>query len=89
MIEHAHPLLVRGRFKVVALTAGEAYEPDDVVAFAVTTRSGAELKRVLTLDAAKSWMDQLHERESHDDELRPDQAPPSPLNRKRTRRQAR
>lgn len=86
MIEHAHPLLVKGRFKVVALTADEAYEPDDIVAYAVTTRSGAEFKRVLTLDAAKSWMEQLHERELHDDELRPDQAPPSPPKRKRIRR---
>lgn len=86
MIEHAHPLFVKGRFKVVALTAGEAYEPDDIVAFAVTTRSGTGLKRVPTLDAAKSWMDQLHERESHDGELRPDHAPPSQQKRKRMRR---
>lgn len=75
MSEHAHPLLARGRFRVVALTACEVYEPDDVVAFAVTTRAGAELKRVLTLDAAKSWMERLHERDSHDGG-RPEQVPP-------------
>ncbi len=87
MSEHAHPLLVKGRFKVVALTAGETYEPDDIVAFAVTTRTGAELKRVLTLDAAKSWMDQLHRCESRDDgPLRPDQATPPLSQRKRSRR---
>lgn len=86
MSEHAHPLLARGRFKVVALTADEAYEPDDVVAFAVTTRSGAELRRVPPLDAAKSWMDQLHERESRDGEPRREHAPPSPPKRKRIRR---
>ena len=62
--ERMHPVLINGQYQVVALTAGQEYEPEDIVAYAVTTISGARLHYALTLDDAKSWMDRLLEEEA-------------------------
>jgi glutaredoxin-related protein len=61
--EYSYPILSKGRYQVVALTSNEEYDPDDVDAYAVVTTSGARIRQVLTLDDARSWMEQLAEAE--------------------------
>lgn len=59
MSEHAHPILTMGGYQLVALTRGETYDPDDVIAFVVMTMSGARLHYEHTLEDARSWMERL------------------------------
>lgn len=64
MTEHVHPILIKGKYRIVALTAEQEYEPEDFVVYAVTTMSGARLRYSLTLDDATSWMEKLLDEET-------------------------
>jgi hypothetical protein len=57
--EHGHPILVNGNYQVVALTSEEAFDADRVLAYGVWTLSGARIRRELSLDDAKAWMERL------------------------------
>jgi hypothetical protein len=59
MTGHAHPILTMGGYQLVALTQGETYDPDSVIAFVVMTMSGARLHHERTLEDARSWMERL------------------------------
>jgi hypothetical protein len=78
MKEYSHPILAKGRYQVVALTANEDYDPGDIDAYAVVTTSGARMRQVLTFDDARSWMEQLVEEEGAQ--------PPAPRPEPRARR---
>lgn len=64
MTEHAHPILTMGGYQLVALTQGETYDPGKVIAFVVTTMSGARLHHERTLEDARSWMERLVDEEA-------------------------
>ncbi len=57
MSEHAHPILTMGGYQLVALTQGDAYDPDRIIAYVVMTMSGARLHHERTLEDARSWME--------------------------------
>ncbi|HEY0660845.1 MAG TPA: hypothetical protein VGD21_05960 [Lysobacter sp.] len=59
MTEHGHSILVNGNYQVVALTPEEALDPDRVLAYGVWTLSGVRIRRELSLDDARAWMDRL------------------------------
>jgi hypothetical protein len=72
--EYTHPILIKGRYQVVALTQDVEYEPGEVIAYAVYNSSGAKLRHELSLDDAKAWMEQIIEEENLQ---RPDQPTPA------------
>jgi len=76
-----HPILIKGNYQVVALTEGAQYDPEDIIAYLVMTKSGARLQYALTLDSARSWMEKLLE----EDVVRLS-APPPKAKTKRIRR---
>ncbi len=59
MTGHVHPILTKGKYQVVALTAEQEYSPEDAATYAVMVMSGARLHYSLTLDEAKCWMEKL------------------------------
>ncbi len=59
MLEYQHTVLVRGQYRLVALTHGEVYDPGEVFGYAVVTASGAKLTADLSLDDARTWIDAL------------------------------
>lgn len=74
MTEYSHPLLVRGRYQIVALTDEAQFDPAEVTGYAVLSPAGAKLRHELTLEDARLWADRLIEEES----VRPnDPAPPA------------
>jgi hypothetical protein len=64
MTEHAQPILTMGGYQLVALTQGEAYDPAKIIAFVITTMSGARLHHERTLEDARSWMERLVDEET-------------------------
>jgi hypothetical protein len=78
---HMHPVLIKGNYQVVALTDGEEYDPEQVVAYLVMTKAGARLQHVMTLDDARSWMEKYFEEEA----IAPPVQPPK-AKKKRVRR---
>lgn len=64
MTEYAHPILIKGNYQVVALTQDEQYDPGDVTSYAVHTMAGARLRKDLSLEDARIWMDRLIEEEN-------------------------
>src|SRR3546814_11808509 len=57
MTEHARPILTMDGYQLVALTQDHTYDPDRIIAYVVTTMSGARLHHARTLEEARSWMD--------------------------------
>ena len=57
MTEHRHPLLIKGRYQVVALTPEPEFDPGEISGYAVVNSSGAKLRHELSLDDAKAWME--------------------------------
>lgn len=57
MTEHAHPILTKGGYQLVALTHGHTYDPERIIAYVVMTMSGARLHHERTLEDARSWME--------------------------------
>lgn len=57
MTGHAHPILTMGGYQLAALTQGDTYDPDRIIAYVVMTMSGARLRHERTLEDARSWME--------------------------------
>ena len=57
------PILVKGRYRIVALTPSGEDDLDLIPGYAVLTSAGTKLRHELTLDDAKTWMDALIEKE--------------------------
>src|SRR3546814_19284080 len=57
MTEHARPILTMDGYQLVALTQDHTYDPDRIIAYVVTTMSGARLHHARTLEEARSWME--------------------------------
>jgi len=74
MTEYSHPILVRGRYQIVALTDEVQFDPAEVTGYAVLSPSGAKLRHELSLEDARLWTDRLIEEESA---RRDDPAPPT------------
>ena len=64
MTEYTHPILIKGNYQVVAVTQDEQYDPGDVTSYAVQTMAGARLRKDLSLEDARIWMDRLSEEEN-------------------------
>jgi hypothetical protein len=76
--EYTHPILIKGRYQVVALTPDADYDPGEITAYAVYNSSGAKLRHELSLDDAKAWVEQMIEEENLQ---RPDQPTPAKTTR--------
>ena len=59
MYEYSHPIFIKGRYRVVALTEEQEYSEDKILAYAVLNSSGAKLRHELSLIDAKEWMEKL------------------------------
>src|SRR3546814_4161696 len=57
MTEHARPILTMDGYQLVALPQDHTYDPDRIIAYVVTTMSGARLHHARTLEEARSWME--------------------------------
>jgi hypothetical protein len=66
MLEYSHPIFIKGRYRVVALSQSEQYDEDSITAYAVLNSSGAKLRHELSLIDAKEWMEKLVEEDSVD-----------------------
>ncbi|MGH8109796.1 MAG: hypothetical protein ACREO1_13890 [Arenimonas sp.] len=59
MLEFSHPIFIKGRYRVVALTEDQQYDEDKIMAYAVLNATGAKLRHELSLEDAKAWMEKL------------------------------
>lgn len=59
MKEFRHPILIKGRYHVAALTPKEEFDPGEITGYAVLNSAGAKLRHELTLDDAKAWVERL------------------------------
>ena len=66
MLEFSHPIFIKGRYRVVALTEDQQYDEDKIMAYAVLNSAGAKLRHELSLDDAKAWMEKLVEEDNLD-----------------------
>ena len=66
MLEFSHPIFIKGRYRVVALTEDQPFDEDKIMAYAVLNSAGAKLRHELSLDDAKSWMEKLVEEDNLD-----------------------
>ena len=64
MYEYSHPIFIKGRYRVVALTEDQEYNEDKILAYAVLNASGAKLRHELSLIDAKEWMEKLVEEDN-------------------------
>ena len=74
MTEYSHPILVRGRYQIVALTDEAQFDPAEVTGYAVLSPSGEKLRHEAGLEEARLWADRLIEEETPQ---RSDPAPPA------------
>ena len=72
MTEYSHPILVRGRYQIVALTDEAQFDPAEVTGYAVLSPTGGKLRHELTLEDARLWADRLIE----EDDVRPEHSTP-------------
>jgi len=66
MLEYSHPIFIKGRYRVVALTENQEFNEDQIMAYAVLNSSGAKLRHELSLIDAKEWMERLVEEDNQD-----------------------
>ena len=59
MYEYSHPIFIKGRYRVVALTEDQKYTEDNILAYAVLNESGAKIRHELSLIDAKEWMENV------------------------------
>jgi hypothetical protein len=64
MYEYSHPIFIKGRYRVVALTEDQKYSEDNILAYAVLNESGAKIRHELSLIDAKEWMEKLVEEDN-------------------------
>lgn len=64
MLEFSHPIFIKGRYRVVALTEDQQYDEDKIMAYAVLNDTGAKLRNALSLDEAKAWLEKLVEEDN-------------------------
>jgi hypothetical protein len=64
MYEYSHPIFIKGRYRVVALTEDQKYTEDNILAYAVLNESGAKIRHELSLIDAKEWMEKLVEEDN-------------------------
>lgn len=57
MTEYRHPVLLRDRYRIVAISDQATYEPDAIDRYAVLTPEGLWLRDEETLEAARNWAD--------------------------------
>lgn len=61
---YVRPILIKGKYQIVALTGEQVYDPEGLVTYAVMAMSGARLHYSLTVDEAKCWMERLLDEEA-------------------------
>ena len=66
MLEYSHPIFIKGRYRVVALSENQEYNEDNIIAYAVLNSSGAKIRHELSLIDAKEWMERLVEEDDVD-----------------------
>ncbi|MEO8003203.1 MAG: hypothetical protein ABI644_15145 [Arenimonas sp.] len=66
MLEYSHPIFIKGRYRVVALTENQEFNEDQIMAYAVLNSSGAKIRHELSLVDAKEWMEKLVEEDAPD-----------------------
>jgi hypothetical protein len=81
MLEYSHPIFMKGRYRVVALSQNEEYDEDNITAYAVLNSSGAKLRHELSLIDAKEWMEKLVEEDNVDISAAQPQAKPRRVRR--------
>ena len=64
MLEYSHPIFIKGRYRVVALSENQEFNEDQIVAYAVLNSSGAKIRHELSLVDAKEWMERLVEEDT-------------------------
>jgi hypothetical protein len=57
------PLFANGRYRIVAMACDGQDQREPIAAYAVLTASGSELRRELTFDGAKAWLEDRIEQE--------------------------
>jgi hypothetical protein len=67
MLEYSHPIFIKGRYRVVALTENQEFNEDQIMAYAVLNSSGAKLRHELSLEDARVWMERLVEEDNNQD----------------------
>lgn len=82
MNDYSDPILIRGRYQVVALIPHRGDEPGNILRYVVLTSGGAAVRHEVSLDDARIWMETLHEEEI----LRRPVVPPRVSRAKRFRR---
>ena len=63
MTEYCHPVQLRDRYQIVALTPEPDFDPADITGYAVLSPGGARLRHELTLEQARLWVDGLLQQE--------------------------
>lgn len=66
MLEYSHPIFIKGRYRVVALSENPEYNEDNIIAYAVLNSTGAKIRHELSLIDAKEWMEKLVEEDNVD-----------------------
>ena len=82
MTEYSHPILVRGRYQIVALSHEAEYDPAEVTRYAVLSPTGERLRHEPGLEEARLWADRLMEEE----ESAQRNDPPAPVRTAKRRR---
>lgn len=65
-MEYDHTILLKGRYRIVAVTGESENDRDKITGYAVLTSSGARLRYELTLEDAEAWVDKLIRSEEPD-----------------------
>jgi len=81
MLEYSHPIFIKGRYRVVALTENQEFNEDQIMAYAVLNSSGAKIRHELSLVDAKEWMERLVEEDKPDVSIASPQAKPRRVRR--------
>ncbi len=81
MLEYSHPIFIKGRYRVVALSEDQEYNEDNIIAYAVLNSSGAKIRHELSLIDAKEWMEKLVEEDNVDVSVAQPQSKPRRVRR--------
>lgn len=59
MVEYSDPILIKGQYQIVALVFDGENAPEQIVGYVVMTTSGNKLRHEASLDAAKTWLEEV------------------------------
>lgn len=58
MTTYSDPIVIKGRYQIVAVVADGEDDLDQILGYAVTTSDGGRLRHAPSVDTACAWMDQ-------------------------------